>query len=72
MKWILLVTWVTSAQPPSSYQVDFDARDKCLQAREAVLADYARLYPCQAQPGVHYCATGPANPPRVSAVCISR
>lgn len=40
---ILLVTWFAVGQPPSSYQVQFETADACLQARDAIFAEAARL-----------------------------
>jgi hypothetical protein len=39
MKVVLLVTWIVSGQPASSYQVAFDSWQKCDVAKEAVLRD---------------------------------
>ena len=43
MKFVLLVTWIVSKQPPSSYQVTFNSAEACEVARNAVLADGRRL-----------------------------
>jgi hypothetical protein len=43
MKIVLLVTWLVSGQPPSSYQVTFDSWEKCNAAKEAVLRDRDRV-----------------------------
>ena len=37
MKVVLLVTWIVSLQPPSSYHVEFDSLEKCEAAKLAVL-----------------------------------
>jgi len=43
MRVVLLVTWIVSGQPTSSYQVTFDNWDKCNAARDAVLQDRDRV-----------------------------
>lgn len=40
---VLLVTWIVSGQPPSSYQTTFNSAEACEAARNAVLADGQRL-----------------------------
>jgi len=40
---VLLVTWIVSGQPPSSYQTTFNSAEACELARNAVLADGQRL-----------------------------
>jgi hypothetical protein len=36
---VLLVTWIVSNQPPSSYQTTFNSAEACEAARNAILAD---------------------------------
>jgi hypothetical protein len=43
MAYVLLVTWIIHGQPPSSYQTQFTSSDKCITARDAVLADGQRI-----------------------------
>ena len=40
---VLLVTWIVSGQPPSSYQTTFTSAEACEAARNAVLADGQRI-----------------------------
>jgi hypothetical protein len=40
---VLLVTWIVSGQPPSSYQTTFNSAEACEAARNAVLTDGRRL-----------------------------
>jgi len=40
---VLLVTWIVSGQPPSSYQATFNSAEACEAARNAVLAEGQRL-----------------------------
>ena len=40
---VLLVTWLVSGQPPSSYQTTFNSAEACEAARNAVLTDGRRL-----------------------------
>jgi hypothetical protein len=40
---VLLVTWIVSGQPPTSYQARFGSEEACTEARDAVLADGRRL-----------------------------
>jgi hypothetical protein len=40
---ILMVTWIVSGQPPSSYQATFGSAEACNAARDAVLVDGRRL-----------------------------
>jgi hypothetical protein len=42
MEAILLVTWITSGQPPSSYQTQFTTMEACQAARAAVLQEASR------------------------------
>jgi hypothetical protein len=68
MKIVLLVTWIVSGQPPSSYQVEFDSWEKCEAARDAVLRDRDRMTKNIGAmimgPGTHY--------PVVSVVCAAK
>jgi hypothetical protein len=43
MQAILLVTWIISGQPPSSYQTQFTTMEACEAARAAVLQEASRL-----------------------------
>lgn len=43
MKFVLLVTWLVSGQPPNSYQVIFSSAEACEAARQGVLADGRRV-----------------------------
>jgi hypothetical protein len=43
MRFVLLVTWIMSRHPPSSYQVEFDSEAACESARIKVLLDGKRL-----------------------------
>jgi hypothetical protein len=43
MKYLLLVTWIVSGQPPSIYQATFNSGEACEVARKAVLAEGRRL-----------------------------
>jgi hypothetical protein len=43
MKFVLLVTWLVSGQPPNSYQVSFSSAEACEAARQGVLADGRRV-----------------------------
>jgi len=40
---VLMMTWLVSGQPPSSYQVTFSSAEACHVARDAVLADGRRV-----------------------------
>jgi hypothetical protein len=40
---VLLVTWLVSGQPPSSYQVVFNSAEACNAARDYVLGDGRRI-----------------------------
>ncbi len=68
MKVLLLVTWLVPGQPANSYRVEFDSAAKCVQARQTVLDDYARVYGC---PKGIVCFPS-KNQPQVSAVCVGR
>ncbi len=65
MKVVLLVTWIVSGQPPSSFQVEFDSWEKCGVAHDAVLQDRERAVKTMGTmimgPGTHI--------PIVSVVC---
>jgi hypothetical protein len=39
---VLLVTWIVSGQPPSSYQTTFNSAEVCETVRDAVLTDGQR------------------------------
>jgi hypothetical protein len=43
MKTLLLVTWIVTGQPPSSYQTPFDTMESCLAARATVVVEADRL-----------------------------
>ena len=43
MVWVLVVTWLTAGQPPSSYQNEYATREFCELAKEAVLRQQAKL-----------------------------
>lgn len=43
MKTLLLVTWIVTGQPPSSYQTPFDTMEACLGARATVVLEADRL-----------------------------
>lgn len=58
---ILLVTWMTVGQAPSSYQIDFPSRDGCAAAAEAVLKEPQRLR-----------TLDPRWAPMVSAICVEK
>jgi hypothetical protein len=70
---VLLVTWIVSGQPPSSYQTIFNSAETCEAARNAVLADGQRLK-------AEYMAAAPQQlaamwslaAPKVSAVCAAQ
>jgi hypothetical protein len=68
MKIVLLVTWIVSGQPPSSYQVEFGSWEKCDAARDAVLRDRDQMVKSigamMMGPGTHY--------PVVSVVCVEK
>src|SRR5262249_12529411 len=71
-KVLLLVTWLVSGQPPSSYQLSFDSAAPCEAAREAVLAEGKRLAIQSQQKPAGIPANSfynPGPPPMVSAVC---
>lgn len=40
---ILLVTWFYYGQPPTASQVEFSSLQACVEARDTVLQDAARL-----------------------------
>jgi hypothetical protein len=77
---LLLVTWIVSGQPPSSYQAEFNSIDACEKARATVLAENARLQEQQNQKTaameawtrVHGGVYAPGDAPSVSAVCVER
>jgi hypothetical protein len=43
MKYILLVTWFTYSQPPTSYQTVFNSAEACEQDRVAIMKEAERL-----------------------------
>jgi hypothetical protein len=43
MKFLLLVTWIQSGQPPSNYQVPFNTGEACELARLQVIKDADRM-----------------------------
>jgi hypothetical protein len=71
MKVVLLVTWIVSLQPPSSYQVTFDSWEKCEAAKNAVLDDRARVLK-QGWGGTGYIMGPGIHLPVVSAVCAAQ
>jgi hypothetical protein len=74
-KVLLLVTWIVSGQPPSSYQATFDSMDSCVVARDKILADGAEIARQSQQPPAGLPANtlyNPGQPPRVTAVCAAQ
>jgi hypothetical protein len=78
---VLLVTWIVSDQPPSSYQTNFFSAEACAVARDAVLADGRRLQQEHDQRQINAAkAIGKPpelflsqfRPPAVSAVCVAQ
>jgi hypothetical protein len=72
---LLLVTWISFGQPPSSYQVEFAASAACEAARQQILSDAERIahngtFGVQRLPGGGIANGGP--PPSVSAICVER
>jgi len=72
---ILMVTWFYYRQPPVSTQTQFGSMEKCTIARNAVLADAARLKFESDQQVAKLRAQGViSNPiiPTASAVCAAQ
>jgi cell division protein FtsL len=81
LTYMLLVTWIVHGQPPSSYQTQYTSADKCIFARETVLADWRRL---KAEHEQRVAAAAKAEnvtveallmaepPPMVSATCTAQ
>jgi hypothetical protein len=40
---LLLVTWLSSAQPPSQYEVEFSSNEACEAARLQLIKDAERI-----------------------------
>jgi hypothetical protein len=79
---LLLVTWFTSNQPPSNYQVTFSSLEDCQTARLQVLKDAERMRQEMRErltresqqfnlPGM-VVGTKMLQAPSVSAVCVSQ
>jgi hypothetical protein len=73
---VLIVTWLTFNQPPSTTQTAFTSPAKCEAARRAILgqeagikADLARQVAEAASHGAMY---NPGPAPQVSVVCVAR
>jgi hypothetical protein len=43
MAFLLLVTWLSSAQPPSHYEVEFSSNEACEAARLQLIKDAERI-----------------------------
>ncbi len=77
---LLLVTWLVSGQPPSSYQTQFTSMEACQTARAKLLAENDRLREqetqrtaaMQAWTQTHGGLYVPGVPPSVSAICTER
>jgi hypothetical protein len=78
MKFLLLVTWFVSGQPPSSYQATFNSAEACEVARKAVLADGQRFKDEQYQKPFAFTgdqkmsALASLGAPKVTAVCAAQ
>jgi hypothetical protein len=75
---VLLVTWIVSGQPPSSYQTTFSSAATCEVARNAVLADGQRLKAEFEQKALvatgdrQHAALISIGAPAVTAVCVAQ
>jgi hypothetical protein len=73
---ILMVTWFYYGQPPASSQAEFTSMEACIVARNAVLADAARLKSDSdlevAQKRAQGIFLNPIPPPTASAVCAAQ
>jgi hypothetical protein len=76
MKFVLLVTWLVSGQPPNSYQIVFSSAEACEAARRGVLADGRReqvqINAAKAlgqDPAIFLAGN---RPPAVTAVCAAQ
>jgi hypothetical protein len=79
MKFVLLVTWLVSGQPPNSYQVIFSSAEACEAARQGVLADGQRVKDEHDQVQINRATAMGINPalilggsPNVAAVCAAQ
>jgi hypothetical protein len=76
--WLLLVTWIVSDQPPSSYQVTFNSAEACEVARKAVLADGQRFKDERYQKMLamtgnqQISALASLEAPKVTAICAAQ
>ena len=78
--YLLLVTWIVSGQPPSSYQTTFNSAEACDAARGAVLAESLRLKAEFDQRIINNAPTDSmrrmqlmgSTPPRATAVCVAQ
>jgi hypothetical protein len=79
MNYVLLVTWIVSGQPPSSYQTPFGTAEACEAARNTVLVDARRMIAEADQLQINAARAVGANPalflagnrsPQVTAVCV--
>lgn len=74
---VLMVTWLITAQPPSSYAVEFATPQGCETARRALYADLRKMlaerdrnYAEAAQRGFQVLMR--AQPPHLSAICARK
>jgi hypothetical protein len=74
---VLLVTWIVAGQPPSSYRQEFTSAQACASAKSQIESDATRMKQEQDQRNAETeRRTGgtiiPADPPRVSVVCVAK
>jgi hypothetical protein len=78
---LLLVTWLSSAQPPSHYEVEFSAHEACEAARQQLIKDAERIRQSMIEGAAQDRQIGSNNKtallmtaistaPYVSAVCV--
>jgi len=78
---LLLVTWLSSAQPPSHYEVEFSSNEACEAARLQLIKDAERIRQSMIERATQDRQIGSnnktallmeaiSNAPYVSAVCV--
>lgn len=66
---VLLVTWLTVNQPPTSYQTTFSDSASCEAARQQLIAEGERLRHESDEYYAKIHALFPGIPPKVVAIC---
>lgn len=75
MKFVLLVTWIASGQPPQSYQTPFSSLELCQSARASILSDAERMKDERAKEDAQLESRGIYRntvSPMVTAVCVAQ